>query len=79
MQEEKAMNDSLTMEPTADEAEEFKIFLQQGLLEMDRLFALMAEDQKEIDRLAASTAATLSEIDAIREHNNKIFATLKFD
>lgn len=73
------MNSSLTMEPTAAEAEEFKKFLQQGLAEMDRLFALMAEDQKEIDRLTASTAVTLSEIDAIREQNNKILATLKFD
>jgi len=72
------MNDSLTMEPTAAEAEEFKKFLQQGLAEMDRLFALMAEDQKEIDRLAVSTAITLSEIDAIQERNDKIIATLKF-
>jgi hypothetical protein len=73
------MNSSLTMEPSDAEAEEFKKFLQQGLAEMDRLFALMAEDQKEIDRLAASTAITLSEIDAIQKRNTKIIATLKFD
>lgn len=73
------MNNTLTMEPTAAEAEEFKKFLQQGLAEMDRHFALMAEDQKVIDRLAASTANTLLEIDAIQERNSKIIATLKFD
>ncbi len=73
------MNSSLTLEPTADEAQEFKEFLQQGLAEMDRLFALMAKDQKEIDRLAASTTITLLEINAIQQRNTKILATLKFD
>jgi hypothetical protein len=72
------MNNSLTMEPTAAEAEEFKIFLQQGLVEMDRLFALMAEDQKEIDRRAARTAVTLSEIRAMAKQSDAILATLRF-
>ncbi len=73
------MNSSLTMEPTADEAEEFKTFLQQGLAEMDRLFALMAEDQKEIDRRAARTAVTLLEIRVMAGQTDAILATLKFD
>ena len=72
------MNNSLTLEQVTNETE-FKKFLRQGLTEMYRLFALMAEDQKEIDRLAASTTATLQEIKAIRESNSKILATLKFD
>ena len=72
------MNNSLTMEPTADEAQEFKIFLQQGLAEMDRLFALMAEDQKEIDRLAALSRENLRTIQAVSEQTDAILATLKF-
>lgn len=72
------MNDSLAMEPTAAEAEEFKMFLQQGLAEMDRLFALMVEDQKEIDRQDARTAVTLSEIRAMAKQTDVILATLKF-
>jgi hypothetical protein len=73
------MNSSLTMEPSAAEAEEFKKFLQQGLAEMDRLFVLMAEDQKEIDRQAARTAVTLLEIRAMAKQTDAILATLKFD
>lgn len=73
------MNNSLTMEPTADEAEEFKKFLQQGLAEMDRLFALMAEDQKEIDRLAASSQANLSAIQANSEQIDAILAAVRLD
>ena len=72
------MSDSLIMEPTAAEAEEFKIFLQQGLAEMDRLFALMAEDQKEIDQLAASSRANLQHIQKVSEQTDAILATLKF-
>ena len=72
------MNSSLTMEPTAAEAEEFKKFLQQGLAEMDRLFVLMAEDQKEIDRLAASSRENLEKIQVVSEQTDAILATLKF-
>jgi hypothetical protein len=45
---------------------------------MDRLFALMTEDQKEIDRQAARTAATLSEIRAMAKQTDAILAALKF-
>ena len=72
------MNNSLAMEPTAAKAEEFRQFLQQGLAEMDRLFALMAEDQKEIDRLAISSKENLRKIQAVSEQTDAILATLKF-
>ncbi len=72
------MNNSLTSEQITN-ATQFREFLRQGLAEMDRLFALMAEDQKEIDLLAASSKANLLEIDVIQERNSKITATLKFD
>lgn len=58
------MNNSLTSEQITN-ATQFREFLRQGLAEMDRLFALMAEDQKEIDLLAASSKANLLEIDVI--------------
>ena len=64
---------SLTAEQVTNTTQ-FREFLRQGLAEMDRLFALLAEDQKEIDRLAASLTATLSETQAIREQNELAFA-----
>ncbi len=71
------MSDSLTSEQITN-ATQFREFLRQGLAEMDRLFALMAEDQKEIDRQDARTAVTLSEIHATSKINEAILATLKF-
>jgi hypothetical protein len=73
----KPMDNSLSLEPTAEEAAQFQDFLRQGLAEMDRLFELMAQDQEEIDRLAASTHVTLSEIRVISERTNAILATLR--
>jgi len=71
------MGKSLTFEPSVDNAESFRKFLQQGLAEMDRNFELMARDQVEIDRLAVSTAKTLAEIHALSEQTDAILATLK--
>ena len=71
------MDKSLTFEPTMEESERFRVFLQQGLAEMDRQFEQMARDQIEIDRLAVSSRANLAEIQAISEQTDKILATLK--
>lgn len=71
------MEKSLILEPTVEESAAFQRYLRQGLAEMDRLFDLMAHDQKEIDRLAVSTNITLSEIRAISERTEAILATLK--
>ncbi len=71
------MDNSLALEPTAEEAAQFQEFFQQGLREMDRLFELMARDQEAIDRLAASTRVTLAEIRAVSERTDAILAMLK--
>ena len=71
------MNNSLTLEPTAEEAIQFRQQFTQGLAEMDRLFELMARDQEDIDRLARKTQTTLVEIRAISERTDAILATLK--
>lgn len=71
------MDNSLTVEPTDEEAVTFQKHLQRDLTEIDRLFALMANDQKEIDRLAFTTRVTLAEIRAISERTEAILATLK--
>lgn len=71
------MDKSLTLEPTTEEAATFRLFLQQGLGEMDRLHELMARDQEDIDRLAASTQRILAEIRVLSERTDVILATLK--
>ena len=71
------MDNSLTLEPTAEEARQFRQQFTQGLAEMDRLFELMARDQEDIDRLASKTQTTLVEIRAISERTDAILATLK--
>ncbi len=71
------MDNSLTLEPTDEEAITFQKHLQSDLTEMDRLFGLMANDQKEIDRLAFTTCVTLAEIRAISERTEVLLATLK--
>ncbi len=71
------MDNSLILEPTNEEAITFQKHLQRDLMEMDRLFDLMANDQKEIDRLASTTRVTLAEIRAISERTEAILTTLK--
>lgn len=71
------MDNSLTLELTDEEAVAFQKHLQRDLTEIDRLFDLMASDQKEIDRLAFTTRVTLAEIRAISERTDAILATLK--
>ena len=72
------MMESLFLEPSLDEAAEFREFLRQGLAEMDRNFELMARDQMEIDRLAVNSQANLAQIQAISEQTDAILATLKW-
>ena len=71
------MDTSLTAEPTAEEAAGFQEYLHQGLTEMDRLFELMARDQREIDRLAVSTQTKLMKIRALSERTDAILATFR--
>lgn len=71
------MDNSLISEATAEEATQFRQQFTQSLAEMDRLFELMASDQKEIDRLSTSTQITLAEIRAISKSTDAILATLK--
>jgi hypothetical protein len=73
----KPMDNSLTLEPTTEETTQFRQRFTQGLAEMDRLFELVASDQKEIDRLSNSTQITLAEIRAISKSTDAILATLK--
>ncbi len=72
------MENSLSMDLSAEEAAKFRDFLRQGLAEMDRNFELMARDQIEIDRLAASSQANLAQIQAISEQTDAVLATLKW-
>ncbi len=71
------MDNSLMLEPTAEEATQFHQQFTQGLAEMDRLFAMMARDQEEIDRLKTRSLATLAEIRAVSEQTDAILATLQ--
>ena len=69
------MENSLFLEPSAEEAAAFRDFLRQGLADMDRNFEMMARDQIEIDRLAASSQTNLAQIQTISEQTDAIFAT----
>ncbi len=72
------MENSLFLEPSAEDAAAFRDFLRQGLAEMDRNFELMARDQIEIDRLAASSQKNLAQIQATSEQTDAVLATLKW-
>ena len=71
------MSNSLTLEPTAEEAAQFQQYLRQGLAEMDRLFELMARDQQEIDRPAVSTQAKFASVRSMSERTDAILATFR--
>ncbi len=71
------MDNSLILEPTTEEATQFRQQFTQRLAEMDRLFDMMARDQEDIDRLKTRSLATLAEIRAVSEQTDAILATLK--
>ncbi len=70
------MEKTLSADP-ADGLAWFQEQFQQSLTEMDRLHALMANDQAEINRLAVASRGTLAEIRALSDTTEAMLSELR--